>query len=105
MFGDLKNINYLKYKNLIKNLHFQNHVPYKDIPKNLSKMDILILPYVSAITVAGDVGDITKYTSPLKLFDYLSAGKIILCSDYEVLKEVIDENNAIFVKTTRIFIL
>ena len=61
-------------------------------------MDILILPYVSAITVAGDVGDITKYTSPLKLFDYLSAGKIILCSDYKVLKEVIDENNAIFVK-------
>ena len=98
MFDNLKNINYLKYKNLIKNLYFQNHVPYKDIPKNLSKMDILILPYVSAITVAGDVGDITKYTSPLKLFDYLSAGKIILCSDYEVLKEVIDENNAIFVK-------
>ena len=26
-------------------------------------MDILILPYVSDITVAGDVGDITKFTS------------------------------------------
>ena len=57
-----------------------------------------MLPYVSAITVAGDVGDITKYTSPLKLFDYLSAGKIIICSDYKVLKEVINKNNAIFVK-------
>ena len=98
LYGDLNNVNYLKYKILIKNLHFQNHVPYKDIPKNLSKMDILILPYVSAITVAGDIGDITKYTSPLKLFDYLSAGKIILCSDYKILKEVIDKNNAIFVK-------
>ena len=98
LYGDLRNINYLKYQNLIKNLYFKNHIPYKDIPKNLSKMDILILPYVSAITVAGDVGDITRYTSPLKLFDYLSAGKIILCSDYKVLKEVIDKNNAIFVK-------
>ena len=61
-------------------------------------MDLLILPYVSAITVAGDVGDITKYTSPLKLFDYLTAGKVILCSDYKVLKEAINQNNGIFVK-------
>jgi len=98
LYGDLNNINYLKFKSSIKNLHFKKYVPYKDIPKNLSKMDILILPYVSAITVAGNVGDITKYTSPLKLFDYLSAGKIIICSDYKVLKEVINGNNAIFIK-------
>ena len=29
------------------------------------------MPYVSSITVAGNIGDITKFTSPLKLFDYL----------------------------------
>ncbi len=98
LYGDLKNIKYIKYKKLIENLHFKNHIPYKDIPKSLSAMDILILPYVSAITVAGDVGDITKYTSPLKLFDYLCAGKIILCSDYKVLREVINKKNAIFIK-------
>ena len=57
------------------------------------------MPYISSITVAGDVGDITKFTSPLKLFDYLSMGKIIICSDIQVLKEVIkDKENAIFVK-------
>ena len=56
------------------------------------------MPYVSSITVAGNVGDITKFTSPLKLFDYLSAGKIIICSDFKVLKEVIKEKNAIFIK-------
>ena len=72
---------------------------YKEIPKNLSKMDILLMPYVSSITAAGDIGDITKFTSPLKLFDYLSAGKIIICSDFKVLKEPIKENkNAIFIK-------
>ncbi len=98
LYGNLQNLNNLKYRFLNKNLHLNDHVPYREIPKNLSKMDILILPYVSSITVAGDVGDVTKYTSPLKLFDYLSAGKIIICSDYKVLKEVIDRNNAIFVK-------
>ena len=50
------------------------------------------MPYVSSITAAGDIGDITKFTSPLKLFDYLSAGKIIICSDFKVLKEPIKEN-------------
>ena len=62
-------------------------------------MDILIMPYASSITVAGNIGDITKFTSPLKLFDYLSAGKIIMCSDFDVLKEAIKEKkNAIFIK-------
>ena len=75
------------------------YVPYKDIPNELKKMDILIMPYVSSITVAGNVGDITKFTSPLKLFDYLSSGRIIICSDLKVLKEIIKKNiNAIFVK-------
>jgi len=57
------------------------------------------MPYTSSITVAGNVGDITKFTSPLKLFDYLSVGKIIMCSDFDVLKEAINEKrNAIFIK-------
>ena len=79
-------------------MHLNGWVPYREISKILSKMDILLMPYISNIKVAGNVGDITQFTSPLKLFDYLSAGKIILCSDYKVLKEVIDDNNAIFVK-------
>ena len=62
-------------------------------------MDILLIPYLSSVTVSGNVGDITKYTSPLKLFDYLCAGKIIICSDFDVLKEIIkDKKNAIFIK-------
>jgi glycosyltransferase involved in cell wall biosynthesis len=99
LFGDFSEINKFKFKNSIKNLHLQNYIPYKDIPKYLSQMDILLIPYVSSITVAGDVGNITKFTSPLKLFDYLSVGKIIICSNFNILREIIKENeNAIFVK-------
>jgi glycosyltransferase involved in cell wall biosynthesis len=82
-----------------KNLHLKDHVPYKKISKILLNMDLLLMPYTSSITVAGDVGDITKYTSPLKLFDYLSVGRPIICSNYDVLREIITDNkNAIFVK-------
>ncbi len=98
LYGNLNDLKYKKYKLHIKNLHFCNYVPYKDISKKMFEMDVLILPYVSSITVAGDVGDITKFTSPLKLFDYLTAGKTILCSDFSVLKEVVTSKNVVFIK-------
>lgn len=100
IFGDLKKkINFLRNNNSNKNLFWQNYIPYNDVPKYLQKMDILILPYVSAITKAGNVGNITKFTSPLKLFDYLRVGRVILCSNFSVLKEILTNNkNAIFIK-------
>ena len=73
----------------------KKYIPYKDIANALAKMDILLIPYVSPITVAGTVGDVTKFTSPLKLFDYLSVGKIIMCSDFKVLREVIKDKDKI----------
>jgi len=97
IYGNIKKLkNYKKYY-FVKNLFLRNYVPYKEILKELSKMDILLMPYASSVAVAG-IGN-PNYTSPLKLFDYLSAGKIIICSDLEILKEAIKENkNAIFVK-------
>ncbi len=99
LYGDLNQVSKSKLKNVSKNLNLKNYIPYREISPTLDKMDILLIPYVSSVTVAGDVADITKYTSPLKLFDYLCAGKIIICSDFDVLKEIIkDKKNAIFIK-------
>jgi len=99
LYGDFNHINNYKYKSSNKNIFINNYIPYKDIPKELKKMDILLMPYASSITVAGNVGDITKFTSPLKLFDYLSVGKIIMCSDFNVLKEQLKKKkNAVFIK-------
>ena len=89
LYDDLNKLKNFNYKNSSKNMFLNQYIPYKDIPNELKKMDILLMPYSSSITVAGDVGDITKFTSPLKLFDYLCAGKIIICSDFKVLKEVV----------------
>ena len=99
LYGDFKDNKIYRLRNSKKNININDYIPYKDVPNELNKMDILLIPYVSSITVAGDVGDITKFTSPLKLFDYLSVGKIIICSNYDVLKEVIKEKkNAVFIK-------
>ncbi len=99
IYGNKKQLKLSISKKIEKNLYINDYVPYKKISKILLNMDLLLMPYTSSITVAGDVGDITKYTSPLKLFDYLSVGRPIMCSNYDVLKEIIADNkNAIFVK-------
>ena len=58
------------------------------------KMNILTLPYTKIINLAGEVDDISLYTSPLKLFDYMATGKIIISSNLKVLREIIGDRNA-----------
>ncbi len=96
--GQKSEIEKLKKKNYNKNLHFNENIPYVNLPNVMLKMDILTIPYTKLIKSAGEVDDISKFTSPLKLFDYLAVGKIIISSDLKVLREVIDSKNAIFIK-------
>ena len=84
VYGSIKQVKviYLSKKADKKFIYINDYVPYKKVSKILLNMDLLLMPYTSSITVAGDVGDISKYTSPLKLFDYLSVGRPIMCSNY-----------------------
>lgn len=102
VYGNTKQLKNLIAKKNIKNLNIKNYIPYKEIPKILMNMEVLLMPYVSNITAAGDFGDITRFTSPLKLFDYLSVGRVILCSNYSVLHEILkNKKNAIFIENYR----
>ena len=49
------------------------------------------MPYQEKVAAAGDVGNIIDFTSPLKLFDYMACGKIIITSNVKVLKEILNE--------------
>ncbi len=99
IFGNLNQNKNIRVKNFNRNLYINDYVPYKSIPENISKMDVLLMPYQEKIAAAGDVGDIINFTSPLKLFDYIACGKIIISSDVSVLKEILKEKkNVIFVQ-------
>ena len=96
--GNKEEIKNLRSNYSSKNLFFHEYIPYFKIKKKLDKIDICLLPYTNKITVSGDVGDIANYTSPLKIFDYMITGKLIICSNLEVLKEVLkDDVNAILI--------
>ena len=96
--GSKHDINNLKRKNNNKNLFLKESLPYAGLSKIMMKMDILTIPYTKRVESAGGVDDISKYTSPLKLFDYLAVGKIIITSDLKVLREIVSSKNAYFIK-------
>ncbi len=97
--GTKKEVKKIKSSFFGRNLIVKSHVPFKEMSNKINDIDVCILPYTKKITVSGDVGDISKYTSPLKVFDYMVNGKLIICSDLPVLREVLKNNfNSILVK-------
>lgn len=62
-----------------------------------SDCDVLVAPFARRIeSDSGD--DISAWTSPMKLFEYLGSGRPIVVSDLPVLREVVtDEVNALLV--------
>ena len=91
--GKKDDIDELNKTNNFKNLYLNKFVSYKNLKYHLDKMDVLIMPSnKKKLKSLGGVGNIAKYTSPLKLFDYLAAGKFIIISDLKVFNEIIRNN-------------
>jgi len=75
-----------------QNLLFLGFQSHEMIPHYLKTADVLVLPN-SAKT---DISNL--YTSPLKLFEYLAAGRPMVASDLPSLREVLNQNNSILVE-------
>ena len=98
--GDSKTVLNLKKKLFFKNLNIFEYVPYNRLSYFIGKMDIVLMPSSrNKLKSIGGVGNISKYTSPVKLFDYLASGKLIISSRLKVFEEVIkDKENCIMIK-------
>lgn len=64
--------------------------PYKEIADNAAAADVLVLPNTARNVTS------RYYTSPLKLFAYLAAGKPIVASDLPSIREVVSEQEVYF---------
>ncbi len=72
------------------NILILGHKPPSEMSKYLAVADILVLP----TSGKSDIGK--KYTSPMKLFEYMAAGRPIVASDLPSIREVLDESTALF---------
>lgn len=105
--GLQKNIEFWKNKmESLKNVHFHGFVAQNRVVKFIKAFDVCLLPNqksVKSFTQRRKVSDnsIAQWTSPLKMFEYMAAGKPIVASDLPVLREVLaHERNALLCDPT-----
>ena len=87
-----------RLKKLVKELmiedrvRFVGFVPSRDIEKYLEAADVGVIPLTDNVTSR-------YFTSPLKMFEYMSAGLPIVASDLPTIREVLtDRENAVLIK-------
>ena len=61
---------------------FTGYVPYRDVPNYIGVMDVCVAPHKKE----------TNQASPVKLFDYMAAGRPIVASDIDVVREIVSDS-------------
>jgi glycosyltransferase involved in cell wall biosynthesis len=78
----------------VENLILTGFVANAELPLYQAACDGLLMPYQQKVA-ASSGGDIARYLSPMKLFEYLACQRPIVSSDLAVLQEVLNPQNAI----------
>ena len=75
---------------------FTGFIPNRDLPLYQAAADILLMPYSRSIMGSSGSADSAAVASPMKMFEYMAAGRAIVSADLPVIREVLNENNAVF---------
>jgi glycosyltransferase involved in cell wall biosynthesis len=78
------------------NITFTGFIPNRDLPLYQSAADILLMPYSRSIMGSSGSADSASVASPMKMFEYMAAGRAIVTADLPVIREVLNEKNAVF---------
>jgi glycosyltransferase involved in cell wall biosynthesis len=77
------------------NVTMTGFVENSRLPLYQAAADVLLMPYGRSIS-ASSGQDIAEVINPMKMFDYMAAGRAILSADLPVIHEVLNEANAVF---------
>jgi glycosyltransferase involved in cell wall biosynthesis len=94
IYGDLKTANKEIINDCLisKNIKLLGHVPYSKVPKILKSHKIIIMPYSKIVFGNHKNTNIGSFMSPLKLFDYLAAGRIVVASKNQSYAHILNDN-------------
>lgn len=97
--GSSTDVNSWRTRTNARNITWHGRKLPKEIPDFLCQNDILLAPYqLGPKTNAGH--DTAKWMSPLKIFEYMASGKVLVVSDFPVLREVLNDNIAVLIEPT-----
>jgi len=78
----------------IKNVTMTGFIDHSQVPLYQAAAEVLLMPYEHTVEVSGG-GNTAEFCSPMKLFEYLSAGRAIIASDLPVLGEILHAGNSL----------
>ncbi|MCD6308754.1 MAG: glycosyltransferase family 4 protein [Candidatus Latescibacteria bacterium] len=79
----------------LENVIFSGFVENTAIPEYLAACDALLMPYQRSVGTADPSMDSASFFSAMKMFEYMAANRLIVSSDLPVLREILDESNAV----------
>jgi glycosyltransferase involved in cell wall biosynthesis len=77
-----------------RNIRWLGHVPNAEVPLYQAACDVLLMPYQREVTIRGK-GNTAEIMSPMKLYEYMAAGRVILSSDLPALRVMLNEENSV----------
>ena len=78
------------------NITFTGFIPNRDLPLYQAAADILLMPYSRSIMGSSGTADSVNVASPMKMFEYMATGRAIVSAELPVIREVLNEKNAVF---------
>ena len=85
----------------VANVTITGFVEHSRIPLYQAAADVLLMPYSRSIA-ASSGQDIAEVINPMKMFEYMAARRGIVCADISVIREILNEKNAVFCKAGEI---
>lgn len=79
------------------NVTMTGFVKHESIPLYQAASDVLLMPYSRSIE-ASSGQDIAEVINPMKMFEYMAAGRGIVSADLDSIREVLNERNAVLVE-------
>ncbi len=79
----------------MSNVTMTGFVKHESIPLYQAAADVLLMPYSRSIE-ASSGQDIAEVINPMKMFEYMAAGRGIVSANLDSIREVLNESNAVF---------
>jgi glycosyltransferase involved in cell wall biosynthesis len=77
----------------LPNVHFYEFMPHAAAMRYVDACDVMVAPYQESVRVHGGRTQSGRWMTPIKLFEYLAAGKPVIISDMPVAREVLCSGN------------
>lgn len=95
--GTSEEVAYWK-KRASTNVKFYGFLPNNESIDYLHCFDAVLMPYQKNLNLEGMKYNTVEWMSPMKMFEYMAAGKAIVSSDLPVIREVLNSQNSVLVE-------